>query len=82
MYAIRSYYDKKRIPDPEPSSLSTGDRVFLHMRENALGRGYYRIDYGKSSSGISISMINESSLGFILPAVSPEDMQIFLDIIP
>ena len=81
VYAIDNPVDKNKIADPIPSKTET-DSLFLHMKENALGRGVYRIEYNLSQQQLTIKLQNESKLGFVVTVVEPQDMQIFLEIIP
>ncbi len=82
VYAVDNPEDRHRIPDPAGSSAGTGDTVFLHMKENALGRGYYRLSFEPAPGMLVVSMSNVSDLGFIIKAVKPEDLMIMLQIIP
>ena len=82
VYALNNLEAKKKIDDPIPGSFSYRDTLYIHMKENALGRGYYRVDYQKNSDSFSLTMSNESELGFLITVVGPENMIINLDIIP
>ena len=82
VYAVNNLSDKDKIGDPVPSVYDTDQTVFLHIKENALGRGYYRMDYSKSDSLFSVKITNETELGFIVTAVSPGDMIIYLQVVP
>ena len=80
VYAVDG--DKSRIDDPVPGSTNYSDTLGLHMKENALGRGYYRLEYSRGQGSLSIHMTNESELGFILTAVESGEMQIVLQLVP
>ncbi len=82
VYAVNNAEERKRIPNPRPDIGYSDESVFLHMKENALGKGYYRMDYRKRENYFTIEISNETALGFIIPAVDPQDMIIYLQIIP
>lgn len=81
VYAVDSIEKKKKTEDPQAEGY-LNDSVFLHMKENALGRGYYRMDYMPSDEMLTVKLTNESILGFIITAVEVENMVIYLQIIP
>lgn len=81
VYAVEDLKKKKKISDPQPAGYRD-ESAFIHMKENALGRGYYRMDYMPSDDLLTVSLTNESSLGFIITAVEPKNMVIYLQIIP
>ncbi|MBI9109080.1 MAG: hypothetical protein JEZ04_20215 [Spirochaetales bacterium] len=82
VYRVNNLDEHKRMGDPLPGSQSPGESIYLHMKENALGSGYYRMDYQREQNSLSIMITNETDLGFIIPAVSVEDMIIYLNLIP
>jgi hypothetical protein len=82
VYAINNPEDKKKIPDPVPDNNLSDKTIYLHMKENAMGKGFYRMTYKTAGPGISVELTNESSLGFIVKAVAEGDMVIRLQIIP
>ena len=82
VYAVNNLDEHKKVGDPMPSDYSPVESVFLHMKENALGSGYYRIENRRYENSLSIEITNETDLGFIISAVSSEDMIIYLEIFP
>ena len=82
VYAVDNPENRDKIEDPVPGDPFEPDSVYLQMKENALGRGYYRLDYYTDLSTLTIRLTNESKLGFIMTVVNPEDMLISLEIIP
>ena len=82
VYAVNNPDDKQKIPDPAGNFTGAGDTVYVHMKENALGRGYYRLNFSPSGEMLTVSMSNVSDLGFIIKAVEPEDLVIMLQIVP
>ena len=82
VYAVSDPVSGKKIDDPVPGSADYHDTLYLHMKENAMGSSYYRIEYDKREGMFTIKMVNESNLGFIVSVVNPSDMNIVLQVIP
>lgn len=82
VYAVNNLEDKIKIGNPVPDRDSSYESIYLHMKENALGDGFYLMNCRMGEKSMSIKITNETELGFIIPAVSAEDMVIYLQLLP
>lgn len=82
VYAVNSLDEKKKIGDPKPNYESNTSFIPLHMKENAMGRGYYSMKIESCEDYVSIDFINETAQNFILRVVNDREMFIALRIFP
>ena len=81
-YAVNNAEDRRKIRNPVTPADKDSDTVYMNIKENLLGRGYYRMDLGNSGDMLTISLTNESSLGFFFKAVNEQELKIVLHFIP
>ncbi|HAK46287.1 MAG TPA: hypothetical protein DCO79_10280 [Spirochaeta sp.] len=82
VYAVNITEKKKHLADPKPGDENYSDELYMHMKENALGRGYYKLDYNLEPEIFTLKISNMTDLKFIVTAVKSNDLDIVLQIIP